>query len=197
MEKSVDQASELVSCAGVVERELCRLEELSRSVRDLALSSETNIARAARGLQQAVEQQGHLAQELRVLGQAMLRMQERQQAAMEQLATRALEVQARTLRLSEHMQRFGALGVKAKEAVAALEDIAEPADGRAVEGAVLLIDADERVRGLLDEAKAIADGAEAEEFPELAREAHGLEQRVQAMRERLSELVRATSVGAG
>ena len=76
-----------------------------------------------------------------------------------------------------------------------MQDIPEPATGRA-EGAALLIDADERVRGLVDEARAIAEGAEAEEFPEIAREAHALEQRVQAMRERLSELVRAKSVGA-
>lgn len=198
MSKSADQASELVRCAEVVERELRRLEELSKSARHVKLSSEKNIARAARGLEQALEQQERLARELRELGLAMQGMQARQEAAMGQLEVRAREVQSRLQLHSEHMQRFGALGVKAREAVEALREISEPAAGaHAASEATLLIDADERVRGLVDEAKAMAQAADADEFPDIAREAHALGQRVQAMRERLSELLRAKSVGAG
>jgi hypothetical protein len=197
MAKSADQVSELVRCAEVVERELRRLEELSRSARKQELSSEKNIGRAARGLQQALEQQERLAQELRALGQAMLGMQARQEAAMAPLEARANEIQSRMARHSEHMQRFAALGMKAKETVAALIEISSSSDnGPASHEASLLIDADERVRGLVDESKAIAEAARADEFPDIAREAHALEQRVQAMRERLSQLVRAKSVGA-
>jgi len=197
MAKSADQASELVRCAEVVERELRRLEEASRSARNIKLSSEKNIGRAARGLEQAMAQQEQLAQELRALGQAMLAMQARQEAAMSPLEARARELQSRVERHSEHMQRFQALGMKAREAVAALREIAEPAtDGHGAQGASLLIDADEQVRGLVEEAKAMARAADADEFPDIAREAHALGQRVQAMRERLSELVRAKSVGA-
>src|SRR5262245_22151425 len=110
MAKSADQTSELVRCAEVVERELRRLEELSRSARHVKLSSEKNIARAARTLQQALEQQERLAEELRALGGAMLGMQARQEAAMNPLQVRANEIQARMERHAEHMQRFGALG---------------------------------------------------------------------------------------
>lgn len=198
MSKSADQASELVRCAEVVERELRRLEELSRSARHVKLSSEKNIARAARGLEQALEQQERLARELRVLGQAMQGMQARQEAAMGPLEVRAREVQSRLQLHTEHMQRFGALGAKAREAVEALREISEPAGGGAAASeAARLIDADERVRGLVDEAKAMAQAADADEFPDIAREAHALGQRVQTMRERLSELLRAKSVGAG
>jgi hypothetical protein len=197
MAKSADQVSELVRCAEVVERELHRLEELSRSARKQELSSEKNIARAARGLQQALEQQERLAQQLRALGQAMLSMQARQEAAMTPLAARANEIQSRMERHAEHMQRFAALGMKAKDTVAALIELSSSSDnGQASQEASLLIDADERVRGLVDESKAIAEAARADEFPDIAREAHALEQRVQAMRERLSQLVRAKSVGA-
>ena len=198
MAKSADQASELVRCAEVVERELRRLEELSRGARHIKLSSEKNIARAARTLQEAVDQQERLGQELRAFGQAMQGMQARQEAAVEPLAARANEVQARMTRLAEHMQRFGALGQDAKEAANALRAMSEPAlCTPAPERAGVLIDADARVRGLVDEAKAIAKAAETEDFPDIAREAHALGQRVQAMRERLSELLRAKSVGAG
>lgn len=188
--------SELVRCAEVVERELRRLEELSRSARHVRLSSEKNIARAARGLQQALEQQERLAQELRALGQAMGGMQARQEAAMEPLAVRAGEIQARMARLSEHMQRFGALGAKAGETATALRDISVPSgDGGGAPGASALVEADERVRGLVEEAQSIAEAAAAEEFPDIAREAHALGQKVQAMREHLSQLLRAQSVG--
>lgn len=202
MARSADQTSELVRQAEVVERELRRLEELSRSARHVQLSSEKNIARAARGLQQALEQQERLASELRTLGQAMLGMQARQEAAMEPLQARANEIQSRMERHAEHVQRFGALGQKARDAVAALREISEPGEGDeapaapGAQGAALLIDADEQVRGLVEEARAMASAAAEDEFPDIAREAHALGQRIQAMRERLSELLRAKSVGA-
>ncbi len=197
MAKSADQAVDLMHCAEAVDRELRRLEELSRGARNIKLSSEKNVVRAARGLQQALEQQERLAEELRAFGQAMLGMQARQEAAMVPLQARAAEIQSRMTRHSEHMQRFGALGLKAKEAVGALLELSSSgADDRGAQGAALAINADEQVRGLVDEARALAEAAQADEFPEIAREAHALEQRVRAMRERLSELVRAKSIGA-
>jgi hypothetical protein len=196
MAKSEDHALDIVRCAEAVDRELRRLEELSKNARNTKLSSEKNIVRAARGLQQALEQQERLAQELRALGQAMLGMQARQEAAMVPLQARATEVQSRMARHSEHMQRFGALGLKAKDAVGVLVELSSSeGDGKGPEGALLAINADEQVQGLIDETRAMAEAAKADEFPELAREAHALEQRVRAMRERLSELVRARSVG--
>ena len=188
---------ELVRCAEVVERELRRLEELSRSARNIKLSSEKNITRTARGLQQALEQQEQLARDLRALGQAMLGLQARQEAAMTPLAARATELQARLALHSEHMQRFGSLGAKAKEALGALVELSSSsADAQGAEGAAILIEADERVRGLVDETRSMAAAAREDDFPEIAREAHALEQRVQAMRERISELVRSQFIGA-
>jgi hypothetical protein len=196
MAKSPDEASELTRCAEVVERELRRLEELSRSARNVKLSSEKNLARAARGLQQALEQQERLANELRALGQAMLGMQSRQEGAMLPLQARALELQARMARHSEHMERFGALGEKAKEVVAALVEISSTGAGApGAQGATLLHDADQRIRDLVDEIKSMIEAARADEFPEIEREAHALEQRLQAARDRLSQLVRAKSIG--
>jgi len=193
MAKSGDQASELTRCAEVVEQELRRLEELSRSARNIKLSSEKNLARAARGLQQALEQQERLANELRALGQAMLGMQTRQEAAMLPLQTRALELQARMQRHSEHMERFGALGAKAKDVVAALVEVSE--SNADPQGAAALLDADQQIGDLVQEIRAMTDAAKADEFPEIEREAHSLEQRLQAARDRLSELVRAKAIG--
>lgn len=197
MAKSEDQALDLMRCAEAVDREMRRLEELSRGARNIKLSSEKNIVRAARGLQQALEQQERLTQELRALGQAMFAMQARQEAAMLPLQARATEIQSRMARHSEHMQRFGALGLKAKDAVGALVALSSSGtEGQGAEGAALTINADEQVRGLINETRAMAEAAREDEFPEIAREAHALEQRVRSMRERLAELVRAKSIGS-
>ena len=198
MAKPPDQSSELIRCAEVVERELRRLEELSRSARNIKLSSEKNLARAARGLQQALEQQERLAHELRGLGQAMLGMQTRQEAAMMPLQERALELQARMLRHNEHMERFAALGSKAKEVVAALVDISAAAnEAQGAQAASLLFDADQRISELVDEIRSMTEAAKGDEFPEIEREAHALAQRLTAARERLAELVRSKTIGAG
>lgn len=203
MAKSADPADELVRCAEVVERELRRLEELSRSARNIQLSSEKNIAKAARGLQQALEQQEKLAHELRALGQAMLGMQTRQEAAMLPLQARALELQSRMERHSEHLARFGALGSKAREVLDVLVEVsssrsaASGAPGATLPfDAALLFDADEKVAKLVDEVRSMTEAAQADEFPDIAREAHSLQQRLQSARERLSELVRSKSIGA-
>jgi hypothetical protein len=196
MAKPPDQASELLRCAEIVEQELRRLEELSRSARNVKLSSEKNLARAARGLQQALEQQERLAQELRALGLAMSGMQSRQEAAMTPLHARALELQSRMQRHSEHMERFAALGAKAKAVVAALvETSSAGAEATGAEGAAVLLDADQQIRDLADETRAMSLAAKADEFPEIASEAHALEQRLKAARDRLSEVVRAKTVG--
>lgn len=203
MAKSAEHTSDFLRCAEAVEREVRRLEELSRAACRIKLGTEKSIGRAARELQQALEQQERLAVELRRFAEAMVEMQTRQQAALEPLSSRALEIQSRMTRLMEHMQRFGALGTEASETANALREVTAPSEGAvempgaspATRQAAALIGVDERFRTLLDEARSLADSAEQEEFPDIAREADALRQRLQSMRGRLSELVRAQSAG--
>src|SRR5688572_2385798 len=168
MAKVGGEVSELVRCAEAVEREVRRLEELSRAARRIRLTSEKNITRAARELQEAMEQQERLARELRTFGEAMGQMQSRQQSAVEPLSIRATEIQERVNRLSDHMQRFGALGVRANEMAVALREVSDGSapealgTSRDAERASALIDVDDRFRVLVDDAKALADSAESE-----------------------------------
>lgn len=200
MAKSAEHSSDFLRCAEAVERGVRRLEELSRAACRIKLGTEKNIARAARDLQQTLEQQERLALELRRFAETMVELQNRQQAALEPLGSRAQEIQARMARLSEHMQRFGALGTSASETASALRDVTEPSEdlpgaSRSTQHAAALIGVDERFRSLLDEARSLAESAAEEEFPDIAREAEALRQRLQSMRGRLSELVRAQSAG--
>jgi hypothetical protein len=200
MAKTAEHSSDFLRCAEVVEKEVRRLEELSRAACRIKLGTEKGIARAARELQQALEQQERLAVELRRFAEAMVEMQARQQAALDPLGSRAHEIQSRMTRLMEHMQRFGALGTEASETANALREVTTPTEempgaSPGTRQAAALIGVDERFRTLLDEARSLAESAEQEEFPDIAREADALRQRLQSMRGRLSELVRAQSAG--
>jgi uncharacterized coiled-coil DUF342 family protein len=168
----------LLRAATSLETELQRLEALSRAARKIPLTTEKNIARAAKELQEALTLPERLAAGLQQLASAMATMQGRQQAALEPLATFASEIQQRHQRLLEHMQAFAALGSAAAEVTARIQ-------GGEGERAAVLSDVDAQLGRLADNARALFDAARAEDFPELAREADALKQRAAALRRRL------------
>jgi hypothetical protein len=170
--------SPLLRAASSLEAELLQLEAISRGARKIPLTSEKNIARAARELEQALTLPDRLAAGLQALASAMAIMQARQQAALEPLAAFASEIQQRHKRLAEHMQAFAALGTAAAEVTARIQ-------GGEGERAAILSDVDAQLGRIADSARALFDVAHAENFPELAREADTLKQRAAALRRRL------------
>lgn len=195
-----NERSDLVVAAEAIEDDIRRLEELSATSRRIDLDGEKNIARAAQELARALQQQQHLADGLRGLGEAVVRMQGRQQAALEALGARALEIQARMARLSEHMQRFGALGLQASEVAKMLQGLPllqgeARGAGQVVVEARVLIEVDERFTALVADARALAQVAHDEHFVEVAHQADVLEQQIRAMRGRLAQIVRAHAAG--
>ena len=197
MAKSGGPVSEFLRAAEKVETEMSRLEALSRAACRAKLNTEKSITRAARDLQEAMAQQERLAGELRALGEGMSQMQLRQQSAMNALGEQALELQRRVASLSEHMQRFQALGVQANEVARALRELgpgaASVGNGAANSEAhaVTPLHIDARFRALLDETKGLVASARAADFPEVASESDALKQRLLAVGSRLAELLRA------
>jgi hypothetical protein len=192
-----DEVAEIVQAAQLIEQELQRLEGLSRSVQNARLDSDKNIARAGRILQEAAQQQEQLGAGLRKLGESMGRMQQRQQAAIEAIAARAQDVQRQATLLTEHMERFAALGVKAAEATRLLQalpstEAAGGAERDAANGAATatMVDVEARLQVLSDEAKALSRSAHAAELTDVSKDAESLRQRIDSARGRLSELVR-------
>lgn len=193
MSKPADGMSELVQAADALEHDMRRLEELSASVRKIRLHNEKSITRAARELQDALQQQEKLAQGLIQLGQAMARMQQRQEAAIEPLAARALEIQERAKRLDEQMHRFAELGARAGEASRLLQSLSAQTQmemGTSPDPGPVLADVDERLDAIISEAKALVETAQADDLSDVAREADALKQRVQSTRARLSLLIK-------
>ena len=179
---------ELVAAAQAIEDDQRRLEELADALGKTKLQSEKTISRAARELQSALEQQEQLATSLRVLGEAMVHMQERQQAAVSKLGARAVEIQTRRGRLSELMLRYAALGTKASELLQAMATSLEAEDKAAA-----IAGADAQLVTIVDEATALAKEARDEDFIELAHESDVLKQKFHAVRMQLGS-ARKTSV---
>jgi chromosome segregation ATPase len=179
MAKADREAPEIVRAAAALEEELAGLEAISRSARKIRLHSDKNIARAAAELGQTLSLPERLAERLQALAAAMARMQERQQAAIEPLAAFAAEVQRRTELLGGHMQRFEALG---KTAAALNDEMAASAKDRAARGR-----AEARLKEISEAARALFEAARADDFPEIAREADVLKQRMAALGKRLGE----------
>lgn len=191
-------SSELVRAAQGIEQELQHLEELARSVRKMRLHTDKSIARAAKELEEALTQQETLAQALGAFGEAITQMQARQQAAVDTLRTRAIEIQERAVRMTEHMQSFANLGARTAEVARVLQDSSDQGDGepeRSVEVVAKLVEAEKGLVALADEAKALATIAEAEDFSDIAREADAMKQRVQATQNRLEALIRERAAG--
>jgi hypothetical protein len=174
--------SALLRAASALETELLQLEAISRAARKIPLTSEKNIARAARELEEALTLPDRLAAGLQALASAMATMQARQQAALEPLSAFASEIQRRHQRLAEHMQAFAALGTAAAEVTARIQ-------GGEGERAAILSDVDAQLKKISDDARALFDVAHAEDFPELAREADALKQRAASLRRRLEPKV--------
>jgi chromosome segregation ATPase len=96
MTKIAKPVAEIVRAAEALEDEMVRLETTSRSVRRIRLDADKNLARAAAELNDTLALPERLAQRLSALGEAMARMQERQQEALAPLAAFAVQLQART-----------------------------------------------------------------------------------------------------
>jgi chromosome segregation ATPase len=178
MAKGEKDLPELVRTAQALESDLVRFEELSRAVRKIRLDSDKSLSRAVKELNDALAQPERLAEGLRQLAHAMERMQLRQQAALEPLAERATEIQQRMNLLAEYMEKYGALGKAAGSVTELLQSDGEQS------GAVLM-EVDERLTRIVDDARALSESARADDFPEISRGADALKQRIAALRGRL------------
>lgn len=180
MAQEAGDPPDLVGAAQALEDALQKLEELSRSAVKIRLHNEKGISRAARELNEALQQPERLAGGLRLLGSAMARMQERQQAALEPLAARSAEIQERARRLGEHMQRLASLGAEAGELATVLKAVSDEASQSETFGHV-----EARLTAITDAARSLAEQARVDDFPDVAREVDAFKQKMGALRGRL------------
>jgi hypothetical protein len=169
---------EIVRAARSLEEELALLETISAAARKIRLTSDKGIKRAAAELAETLALPDRLAQRLAEVSAALTHMQERQQAALEPLAAFAVEVQRRAQLFAKHMESFAALGGAASEINA---ELAAGAGDRAA-----MTRAQAKLQEISDRARTLFEDARADDFPEIAREADVLKQRMAALRQRLA-----------
>lgn len=180
MRNEAGDSSDLVAAARALEEDIRKLEELSRSVVKIRLHNEKSISRAARELQGALAQPGRIAEDLQQLALAMVRLQERQQAALEPLATRAVEIEQRTAKIGEYMQRFVALGGEAAEASKLLQEV-----GSGNDPSRIFSEVEGRLTHITEGARSLAAEALSDDLPDIARDVDALKQSVGALRGKL------------
>ena len=177
MAKSDKDLPALVRASQALEEDLERFEESSKAVRKIRLDSEKHLARAQKELADALALPERLADHLRAVASALAGMQARQQASLDSLASVAVDIEQRKRRLEEHMQAFAALGKSASDASELLQSEGErPA---VLEGLMA------GLAKIAEDARALLEKARSDDFPEVAREADSLHQRMAALRRRL------------
>jgi hypothetical protein len=171
------QTVEIVAAAQAIEDELLHLEDISRSAQKIHLNSEKALARAAAELQELLALPERLQERLQAVVAALNHMQTRQQAALEPLTVIAAQIQQRSQLLQAHMDSYGALGKATAEANALLESSVGKPDA--------LADVEKKLQEISDGARALFEAARADDFPDVAREADVLKQRMAALKKRL------------
>lgn len=178
MTKHARDVPELVRAAEELEEQVRNLEALSLSIRKIRLDSGKNIARAGKELNRALTLPQGLGKTLLGLAEAMQAMQARQQAALDPLSAFASEIQNRMTQLERHMQALATLGTSAAEVTHLIQSTDEPA--------IVLEQVNTKLGALADVARELFQAAQRDEFPEIARDAQALQQRLTALRNRLA-----------
>lgn len=179
--RSEDQPSPLVEAAVALEGELQRLEGLVTKSKKEPLSSQKNFERAARTLGVVTELEGKLRSALGNLVAAVADAGARQQTAMEALAARAKELEARFAsyrELTERRDQLGEHGARANELIRGA--LAEGGAGAALPEALA------ELGRIAQAGEELFAAAKDNGFTDLAREADSTRQQLLSLRRKLA-----------
>jgi len=179
----------IAQAAEVLDAELDRYETLVAGMRRERLNSEKNLRRAAQVLGELQESEARLATHLQVLVEAITAARERQHTHADIVRARADEIARRSTRLVDLLQRFQQIGARAAEVNELVRALApRAAEGSKADVVEGLAEVLAGVGSLVDEAHALAQVAEQEDFPDVARQAESLRLQLSAVRNRLTLL---------
>lgn len=198
---SKETNSPLVAAALAFDEELQRFARASEAARRRSLDSKKDLEQAAESLKIAADAEQVLGARAQALLQALTAARDEQQAQSQAAQARATEVQERYGIYASLMERVKQIG---DEAVS-LTDVARQLTAKKREDAPLatdtelvagLIEIERRLASVSDKAKLLAEEARGNDFEEIARDAHGLQQTLSATRNKISLLQRAIGARA-
>jgi chromosome segregation ATPase len=190
-----EQPSELATAAEALESELRRFEDFSEQFQKHPLNTEKNLERASRLLQEVAALDERLRSRVSELVAAITKARDRQGKQAESIQQHALVLEQRVEVFKQLLTRYGALGQSAAELNAQVQAFAaRRSEARTPEqSAHLAVDLQallERMGQLASEAQSVAEAANAQDFSDVARQADGLRQQLQAARNKLSLLTK-------
>ncbi len=171
-----------------LDEELARFDQLAQSARKIQLTSERNLEKAARAINDAAESQRRVTEHIALLIEAISNARTRHDAVAAELLTTRDDVQARAERFEAQLGRFAALGKEAADISAQVRELGAIKDKPNAEIVALLTSVKERMTGVVAGAVALAAEADAESMEDLARQCDSLKQQVQSALNKVSLL---------
>jgi hypothetical protein len=197
--------SGLIAAAEALDAELKRYEGLAEALNRTALSSQKALERSAATLKEVADCDDRLGVRARELIEAITAAREKQQAQAQAVHARALELSDRVEIWKELMQSYEGLSQEAGGVNALIQASLEPAvqsrkaspeagTPELSEAAIAgLEEAHARLGQLAEAAEALAEGAQAKNFPDVMREADAVRQQLLAARNKLGLLRKKTA----
>jgi hypothetical protein len=187
MSKTKDR-SRLVNAAASLEDELHSFATHATETKREPLNTEKSIARATRALSESVQFHARIEEKVKALVGEIDAARGLQQESIEILLNAAHALENRSKNRDALLGRFAALGSKAGGVNTLALDLtarkSEGADDNEVLARLRAIE--ERIDEVVVEAQAIAEMAASDDWPEIARQADGLRQQMQAARNKLA-----------
>jgi chromosome segregation ATPase len=187
MSSPKNEEGSLAKTAAALEQELARYEEHVAVARRLEVTSEKGLKKAKTALEACAASEQRLRELLQTFAAAMQDMQTRQQFCVRETVDAAKMVEARIHDRAALLERFGALGVRAKEVdepvQAVMQRKAEGAKDEELLGALGEVIA--RTDGVLTDAEGLAKDAGAAGWEDIAREASSLKQQLESARNKV------------
>ncbi len=184
------QLGTIAAAAHALEIDLDAFEAAAATATRLPLTSQRNLDKAARAVNEAAESQRRTGEHLAELMAALNEARDRNQVTAAALQVRGAEIQARADEHARHLAAFQALGKVAKAISEAVRVVGTAKSAAPRETATVLGEIEHRMTEVVDQAGALLAAAQDAGLPELARDIEGLHKQVQSARNKLA-LVRA------
>jgi hypothetical protein len=185
-------SSPLTTAASALDLELRRYFDLTAAAQKIPITSEKNLERAARAVQDAAASQERVAAHVRALFEAITTAREAQEASALALAKHAEHMATRATELGELLQKFAELGVEAKALNAMMQEAAgykkDPYAADDGEAKKRIEQVYARMEQVAQNAQALAELAGAKGIEDVARQADSVRQQIHAAKNKLTLL---------
>lgn len=182
----------LVKAATLLEAELARYEEHVNEAKRLEIASEKGLHKSKSVLEACAATEQKMREHLQTFAGAMQEMQQRQQACVDETLATAKRIEERIRDRAALLERFGALGARAREVDEPVQAVMQAKADGAKDSELLgaLAEVISRTDSVLEDAEAVAKDAQGRGWEDIAREAMALKQQLQSARNNVMQAQR-------